>query len=233
MTAKRLLLGAGLIAILAIALALAVLASRATSMGDVLDDGGQHPISGVSETQWKSGEDWLAAPPGEPQPGPFLPGYQTPLDWLSTVTELPSGMTVVFTSDPEYNCGLAKAPKNSDWVVGCFLPQYGTNLFIWWGPDASDDMKKLIVLHEYSHFFQNWMLYDASHSAYLDGLYEDADFVQNVWEADATCRIYRDWQHSELEYLDSLTVSPCGDTDWSSTWFADQIEERGTTIEDW
>jgi len=186
------------------------------------------------ESEWKSGDDWLAAPADtEAQPNDFLPGYETPEDWLATTGALPEGFDVVFTSDPTYNCGLSKASADPDWVVGCYNPDYGKTLFLWWGPDAIDDMKKLILLHEYSHFYQNWTNYDSMYSASLEGLFDDPAFLQDVWETDATCRVYDDWDFTNLEYLDANTVSPCGTTDWSDDWFEEQLEARGVTVEDW
>lgn len=186
------------------------------------------------EAVWKSGDSWIAAPADtEPQTTDFLPGYVTPEDWLETTGALPEGFDVVFTSDPTYLCGLSKASTNDDQVIGCYSGAYGKTIFLWWGVDADDNMKKLILLHEYSHFFQNWTNFDSMYSASLAGLFDDEEFVQDVWETDATCRVYDDWDFTNLEYLDSYTVSPCGSTDWSDDWFEEQLAARGVTVEDW
>ena len=210
--------------------------SPATSTPDPdTGDFDEAPVAAESpETDWKSGDDWYPAPAdSEAQPGAFLPGYQTPEEWLATTGTLPDGFDIVFTSDPTYNCGLSKAPKDADWVVGCYNPDYGNTLFLWWGPDAVDDMKQLILLHEYSHYYQNWTNFDSMYSASLAGLYDDDAFRADVWETDATCRVYYDWGFTNLQYLDSYTVSPCGATDWSDAWFEEQLEARGVTVEDW
>ena len=195
-------------------------------------DPGTDSYPGAVESQWKSGADWLTPPAGETQPNAFLPGYQNPEDWLYAAMGN-SDFTVVFTSDPTYNCGMAKASPEPDWVIGCYNPDYGNTVFIWWGPEAANDMKQLILLHEYSHYYQNYQYFDATRSAVDAGLFDDPDFLQEVWETDATCRIYDDWHYTNLEYLDSYTVSPCGGTGWGPHWFENELRERGVTITDY
>lgn len=199
------------------------------------DDGGTSSgdVTGAVESQWKSGDDWLPAPAGEAQPGDFLPGYASPAEWLQYNMGADYDFTVIFTSDPAYNCGLAKAEPQPDWVIGCYNPDYGKTLFIWWGPEAIDDMKALILLHEYSHFWQNWQNFDATQSAVDAGLLDDPQFNQDVWETDATCRVYVDWHYTDLRYLDSYTLSPCGDTGWGEHWFENELLERGITVTDY
>lgn len=189
--------------------------------------------AGAVELQWKSGADWLTPPASEAQPTAFAPGYQTAEDWLSAAMGVGSSFTVVFTSDPTYNCGMAKASPEPDWVIGCYNPDYGNTIFLWWGPDALDDMKQLILLHEYSHYYQNYQYFDATRSAVDAGLFDDPEFLQDVWETDATCRVYDDWHYTNLEYLDSYTVSPCGNTGWGPHWFENELRERGVTITDY
>lgn len=197
------------------------------------DDSSNGNTIGSVESQWKSGVDWLEPPAGETQPTAFLPGYDNPEDWLYYQMGVSSSFTVVFTSDPTYNCGMAKADPQPDWVIGCYNPDYGDTIFLWWGAQASDDMKALILLHEYSHYYQNWQYFDATRSAADAGLFDDPAFVQDVWETDATCRVYDDWHYTTLEYLDSHTVSPCGDTGWGPHWFENELLERGVRVTDY
>ena len=190
-------------------------------------------IEGAVESQWKSGDDWLTAPAGEAQPNDFLPGFASPAEWLQYNMGADYDFEVVFTSDPAYNCGMAKSTPQPDWVIGCYNPDYGKTLFIWWGPEAIDDMKQLILLHEYSHYWQNWQNFDATQSAVDAGLLADPEFNQDVWETDATCRVYVDWHYTDLRYLDSYTVSPCGDTGWGEHWFENELLERGVKVTDY
>ena len=199
------------------------------------DDGGTTDgnVEGALESQWKSGDDWLIPPAGEAQPGDFVSGFDDPAEWLQYNMGADYDFTVVFTSDPQYNCGMAKAAPQPDWVIGCYNPDYGKTIFIWWGPDAVDDMKQLILLHEYSHYWQNWENFDATQSAVDAGLLDDPVFNQEVWETDATCRVYVDWHYTGLRYLDSYTVSPCGDTGWGEHWFENELLERGIQVTDY
>jgi hypothetical protein len=231
-----------LIIVPVIAIALVGLGSSFSSLGDdeydpwiPTDDGVTSSGNGVGavESQWKSGQDWLTAPVGETPPNDFAPGYPTAGEWLQYNMGAGYDFDVVFTSDPAYNCGMAKAEPKPDWVIGCYNPDYGRTVFIWWGPDAAVDMKELILLHEYSHFWQNWENFDATRSADDAGLFDDPQFVQEVWETDATCRVYVDWHYTTLRYLDSLTVSPCGDTGWGEHWFENELLERGVRITDY
>ncbi len=218
------------------------LSSNFSSLGDddydpwvPPDDQGTNSdnVEGAVESQWKSGDDWLTPPAGEAQPNDFQSGFSSPAEWLQYNMGADYDFTVVFTSDPDYNCGMAKAAPQPDWVIGCYNPDYGKTLFIWWGPEAIDDMKALILLHEYSHYWQNWENFDATQSAVDAGLLDDPEFNQDVWETDATCRVYVDWHYTELRYLDSYTVSPCGDTGWGEHWFENELLERGVQVTDY
>ena len=195
-------------------------------------DPGSDNSVGTVESQWKSGDDWLTPPAGQTAPEPFTADYTTPEQFLS-YTMGDYSIDVVFTDDPAYNCGFSKSTAQPDWVIGCYNPDYGKVLFIWWGPEASDDMKMLILLHEYSHFWQNWENFDATQSAVDAGLLDDPEFNQDVWETDATCRVYVDWHYTDLRYLDSYTVSPCGDTGWGEHWFENELLERGIQVTDY
>jgi hypothetical protein len=199
------------------------------------DDGSPSDGNTVGDVEWawKSGDDWLAAPADEAQPANFLPGYSTAEEWLQYNMGAGYDFNVVFTADPAYNCGMAKATPDPTWVIGCYEPAYGKTLFIWWGDQATDDMKALILLHEYSHFWQNWENFDATRSAADAGLFDDPAFVQDVWETDATCRVYDDWHYTNLRYLDGNTLSPCGDTGWGEHWFENELLELGVTVTDY
>jgi len=194
------------------------------------DDSGN--TVGAVESQWKSGVDWQTPPTGEDPPTPFMTDFATPELYLNSAMGDYS-IDVVFTADPDYNCGFSKATAQPDWVIGCYNPDYGDTIFLWWGPEATDDVKALILLHEYSHYYQNYFYFDATRSAVDAGLFDDPDFVQNVWETDATCRVYNDWHYTSLEYLDSYTVSPCGNTGWGPHWLENELLERGVTITDY
>jgi len=195
-------------------------------------ESGSDNTVGTVEEQWKSGEDWLTPPAGETPPEPFTADSTTPEQFLA-YTMGDYSIDVVFTDDPTYNCGLSKATPEPDWVIGCYNPDYGDTIFLWWGPEATDDIKSLILLHEYSHYYQNYYNFDATQSAVDAGLFDDPDFVQNVWETDATCRVYDDWHYTNLEYLDSYTLSPCGDTGWGEHWFENELLERGVKVTDY
>ena len=241
--------GLGCLALIVAPIVIAVIigmTSSLSSIGDddyepwqppTTDDGGYddngEDSEGALESQWKSGDDWLDPPAAEAQPGDFVSGYESPAEWLQYNMGSDYDFRVVFTSDPVYNCGMAKAAPQPDWVIGCYNPDYGKVLFIWWGPEASDDMKMLILLHEYSHFWQNWENFDATQSAVDAGLLADPEFNQDVWETDATCRVYVDWHYTDLRYLDSYTVSPCGDTGWGEHWFENELLERGIQVTDY
>jgi hypothetical protein len=187
---------------------------------------------GSVEAQWKSGADWLTPPAGETAPSPFMADFSTPEQYLNYAMG-EYAIEVVFTDDPTYNCGFSKATAQPDWVIGCYNPDYGETIFLWWGPEAADDMKALILLHEYSHYYQNYYYFDATRSAADADLFDDPTFVQEVWETDATCRVYDDWHYTNLEYLDSYTVSPCGDTGWGPHWFENELLERGVQVTDY
>jgi len=196
------------------------------------DDTGTGNTVGSVEAQWKSGSDWLTPPAGDTPPTSFMADFSTPEQYLNYAMGEYS-IDVVFTDDPAYNCGFSKATAQPDWVIGCYDPDYGETIFLWWGPEASDDMKALILLHEYSHYYQNYYYFDATQSAVDADLFDDPTFVQDVWETDATCRVYDDWHYTNLEYLDSYTVSPCGDTGWGPHWFENELLERGVKVTDY
>jgi hypothetical protein len=190
-------------------------------------------VSGASETEWKSGANWLTPPAGDPLPGRFSSSYATPEEFLRYAMGATYDFEVVFTADPAYNCGMSKATPEPNWVIGCYNPEYGQTIFIWWGEQADPDMKTLILLHEYSHYWQNYYYYDAVQSAAAAGLFDDSSFIDDVWEIDATCRIYEDWHWRDLKYLDDYTLSPCGDTAWGPRWLENELLERGVKITDY
>jgi hypothetical protein len=227
---------AALVAVIASAISIGAATSSPTSDAQPPVIDAENPSSdntvGVVESDWKYGNDWLTPPAGETPPGDFIAGYPTAESYLEYAMGA-YDFTVVFTDDPTYNCGLAKATPQPDWVIGCYNPDYGDTIFLWWGPDAVDDMKALILLHEYSHYYQNYEYFDATRSAVDAGLFSDPQFVHDVWETDATCRVYIDWHYTNLEYLDSYTVSPCGNTGWGEHWFENELRERGVPITDY
>lgn len=198
--------------------------------GDATSSGN---TTGAVELQWLSGDDWLTPPVGEPAPQPFAEGYDTAEQWLQYYMGADFGLTVVFTADPAINCGMANAEPLPTSVIGCYNPDYGNTLIMWWGDEASDDLKKLNALHEYSHYWQYLDNFDATRSALDAGLFDDPEFVADVYEVDATCRIYIDWHNSDLRYLDDQLAAPCGDTGWGEHWFENALLERGVTITDY
>lgn len=188
---------------------------------------------GAVEVQWKSGVDWLTPPTGEPAPRPFTDDYETAAQWLQFYMGADFDLSVVFTADPAINCGMADSEPLPTAVIGCYNPDYGDTLIMWWGDEASDDLKKLGVLHEYSHYWQHWENFDATRSAEDAGLLADPEFVRDVYEVDATCRIYIDWHNTDLRYLDNQLAAPCGDTGWGEHWFENALLEREVMITDY
>jgi hypothetical protein len=233
-----------LIVIPVIVIAVAGLASSFSSLGDddydpwtpiTSDDGGTGDgnTSGVVESAWKSGDDWLIDPPSDAEPATFVAGYDTPEEWLNYNMGSAYSFSVVFIADPAYNCGMEGVDPQPDSVIGCYNPDYGNSLFLWWGDEATDDRKILGLLHEYSHFWQYWENFDATQSAIDAGLLDDPEFVQQVFETDATCRIYVDWHYTKLRAIDGETPWPCGDTGWGEHWFENELLERGVRVTDY
>ena len=185
----------------------------------------------VYENSWKGGSSWKAAPAAQEQLTSFNDDYNTANEWLASqnITDI----NVVYTNDPTYNCGAGLYGTANDWTVGCYHSEYGKTLFLWWGSESNIDARELVLLHEYSHYIQQWDYFDASVSASDAGLGQTNDAFYEIRETDATCRVYYQWNYTNLQYLDEYNESPCGDTNWSPTWYTEQVQALGVTIVDW
>jgi hypothetical protein len=202
-------------------------------------DNGYDVNTGVAvdyyEAQWKMGLSNEPLPQSFNQVNDFTEGYETPEDWLASqgITD----MKVVYTADPHENCGAEGTDftKNTDaLVLGCYKYEYGKTLLIWWGPDADDSLKKLVLLHEYSHFVQTWSHYDVSISAIMDGRGQNEnDEFYKLRETDATCRVFYEWNYSDLEYYNNMLSSSCNIDNWTPEWYQQETEKLGVVIADW
>lgn len=187
------------------------------------------------EAQWKLGLSDEPLPPSIEQTSDFAEGYKTPEDWL--VSQGITDMKVVFAADPHENCGAESIDftKNTDYMTaGCYKYEYGKTLLMWWGPEADDNMKKLVLLHEYSHFVQTWSYYDVSISAVLDGKGQsEDDAFYKLRETDASCRVFYEWNYSDLEYYNDRLSSACNITNWTPEWYQQETEKLGVVVANW
>jgi len=193
--------------------------------GTVTSDG-----AGSYEEGWKNGEGVDEPPAGVTPPTQFTTYEPDVNKWLDEQTgfNVDEEVTVVITNDASVNCGYVAGAA----FGGCYKHGYGKTLFVWWSADATDEQKEFMVLHEYSHYIQNYDHLDALLSAVDGGLATDEEFL-SMMEADATCRVYYGWGYDQYTYLDNQISAPCGDTDWYEDWFDDQVEDMGIVIEDW
>jgi len=184
------------------------------------------------EEDWKSGEYWKEAPASMEQPDAFTDEIPDVNVWLQQLEGVDPEVRVVVTSDPEYNCG-AEGGVSEGGFGGCYSRSYGKVLFLWWGTEATDNEKRFMALHEYSHYLQNWNYFDAVQTAVVEDVASSDEFV-TMMEADATCRVYDGWGYSEYRYIDRTISAPCGDTQWYDGWFEDQITNTfGLVIQDY
>jgi hypothetical protein len=194
----------------------------------VPDDTGGY--ANAVETRWKSGVDWEARPESK-NITRFNAKYDKPASWLKSIGKLPDGLKIVITNDPELNCGWTLVYRPHDQVGGCYRSEYGKTLFMFWGKNSTSAMKELVLLHELSHFEQQWDHFDVVQSAYDSDV--PASDIKKVIETDATCRVYEEWGFSEYRYLDADTSSPCGSSDWNPRWMEAKFKKFGVVIEDW
>jgi len=188
------------------------------------------PFANAQELKFKSGENWLSRPASK-NITRFNDKYDLPENWLKSIDRLPDGLGIVITNDKELNCGWTLVYQPDSQVGGCYRPEYGKTLFMYWGKNALPQMKELVLLHELSHFVQEWDHFDAVTSAYQSDVSQSD--VTKIIETDATCRVYDEWGYDKYRYLDDSTSSPCGGTDWRPDWMEAKFVKFGVTIEDW
>lgn len=189
------------------------------------------PYANYAETAWKAGDSWLERPKSK-NISRFSAKYDKPASWLKSIDRLPDGLKIVITKDKDLNCGWSSSGYSDDYsAAGCYRSEYGKTLFMFWGKYATEDVKKLVLLHELSHFHQSWDYYDATTSAYASDM--SSSDIKKIVETDATCRVYYDWDYTQYRYLDSDISSPCGDTKWSKDWMEKKFEKYGVVIKDW
>ena len=186
--------------------------------------------AGTYETSWKAGEGWETPPPSV-KISRFNADFKDPADWLASIDRLPPGMKVVVTDDETYNCGWTLVYQPDNQVGGCYRSEFGTTLFLYWGDNADDDMKELVLLHELSHFAQQWDHFDAVTSANQSTV--SSSEITKVTETDATCRVYFEWGYDRYRDLDDATSAPCGNADWDPTWLERKLTAKGVSITDW
>ena len=173
------------------------------------------------EWSWKSGESWEKDPDSKPQPSAFTTEFPDVNVWLKQLPGVDIDMRVVMTDDPAYNCGAADGVAEGGFG-GCYNSAYGKVIFLWWGATATDDEKRFVVLHEYSHYIQSWNYFDSEQGASVLGVDDSPEYTKII-ETDATCRVFDSWGFDEYRYMEYGTTSPCGDTQWYEGWFGDQI----------
>jgi hypothetical protein len=191
-----------------------------------LDDGKQ-------EERWKAGQNITPAPKSIPA-GAFLDGLSVN-DYFHKLKVSEPDVKVVVTKDARYNCGMSElsgmmAPDQQ--IAGCYNREYGKVIFIWWGAKSDEMTRKLVLLHEYSHFHQNYDHFNAVFSATQD-LNLNRDKLSKILETDATCRVYYQWKYVSLENRDQFTASPCGDTKWTPDYLEKQFTANGVKIRQW
>jgi len=193
----------------------------------------QPPVQ--DELKWKNGDTVSPLPatiPNNTQVTPFLAAYPDAEAWMNKDGD--SDMKVVFTDSPEYNCGVKNLKENAmaqGAVAGCYNPQYGKTVFVYWSPvGTSEATREFVLAHEYSHFLQWWNSYDTMRSIQLEGYGENVDAVAAV-EADASCRVLS-WGGYSKEVADSSS-SPCTVTDWKEGWLTERTKQLGITIKDY
>lgn len=137
-----------------------------------------------------------------------------------------SGVTIVYTNDPEYNC----AWKDDYDYAGCYYSDYTETIFLWWNRNASEDGREFIAAHELSHYLQWHYKFDLMYSAFQDSTL-DYDVWYKIVETDATCRVLS-WGGYNEE-IARYSSSPCDTDDWSDTWLEDQAAKLGLIVTDW
>jgi hypothetical protein len=180
--------------------------------------------AGPRETAWKSGASWLAAP-ASANLGAYLNG-KSATDFLHSIPGTDPDVRVVVTKNP-VNCGYTSSFSDRS-VAGCYDPKYGKVVFLYWGANSPASLRTLVLLHEYSHFVQNWNYYSTIISGYATP--SAVPGMSHIIETDATCRVYYGWGYSSLKSIDSWISSPCGNTAWSNDWLRQQITALGVKI---
>ncbi|QJW37532.1 hypothetical protein [Cellulosimicrobium protaetiae] len=189
-----------------------------------------------TEAAWKAGDYAEPLPdpvPGSAQTSPFLPDHPDPTAWLLALNPANEGVQVVFTDDPELNCGMKHVAEHDAYATGsagCFQPAHPTVLFVWWGEDADPATNQVLLAHELSHMLQWWHEFDLLQSAVDSGLAEDEEW-QHALETDATCRVLSWGGYSEAA-ADRMS-SPCDTDDWSPTWLAERATDLGVVLRDY
>jgi len=155
------------------------------------------PAIAATDSQPETG----TPPPVETPPaseagiGPIAPGK-------SEVTLLKAvgapKMNIVYSSNPAYNCGIAKADRSklALYATGCYTQKYGATLFLYYGSQSTYDMRYFVLLHEYGHYQQGQL-----------GFLRSKSWNRQDAEADADCRaLYLGASH---------TVGTCTIPNWT------------------
>jgi hypothetical protein len=198
-----------------------------TSAATAADSGKQR--AGSAERSWKTGVGWTARPASE-SISRFSAMYAKPASWLASIDRLPAGLKIVITDDPDLNCGITSKPRATE-VAGCYRYEYGKTLFLYWGSKATSAMKELVLLHELSHFEQQWGQYNLVVSAYDSDIPRST--LSRILETDATCRVYEEWNLTRYRALDDAISAPCGSTKWNDGWLAAKLAKNGVTVTEW
>lgn len=143
-----------------------------------------------------------------------------PIGGGTTETEIlaaagaPSNLKVVFSENPEVNCGYEKmnneyaGAQKENWVAGCFNSEYPDTLFVYWGKNTDFIYRKFTLLHEYGHYTQ----YAEAPKSYFQLNEGDTD---NPVELDADCRAVS----FGAQPTDQLS---CTIPDWTMDWLKQQ-----------
>jgi hypothetical protein len=218
--------------IVAVLLGVIVLTVLGVDSAAAADDPPAQPIG--METSWKTGSGWTARPPSEII-SRFSPRFAKPASWLKSINRLPEGMRIVVSDNPDLNCGMnagiTVGPSDVTAVSGCYRYEYGKTIFLFWGKKATTEMKEFVLLHELSHFEQQWDQFDLVISAYDSDIPRET--LSRILETDATCRVYDEWHLPRYRRLDAEISAPCGNADWNEGWLAAKFRKYGVTVNDW
>jgi len=194
------------------------------------------PVSTV-ESDWYNHKNTLAIPADStnyPKTA-FRSDYPDATDWLNSFWEQADThpVRVVWSSDPAVNCGiklmLDKGESMNNIVGGCYRPEYGRVIFIFWGNNVPQYIKEFVVNHEYSHFITTFLYFDATHSASVSSDYWQSSQGSADFEQDATCRQNKKW---DWQTPDGFS-SPCTTSNWTEGWILERIKNYGVTVEDY
>jgi hypothetical protein len=194
-------------------------------------------VEKTGEQLWKENPNVSTPPLSEDAKiKPFIDDM-TANEWLHSLDNVDPEVQVVVTDNPMYNCGSSWVPEEKPDVFAvdaCYSRDYGKTIFMYWGKQAKEDVKKLMLLKQYARFYQNFYYYSTIVSAEkaakptADGkpaTISDEAFRQ-ILSTDSTCRVYS-WGFEYLREQEKRINNPCGDTAWDMNYLETQIAALG------